>query len=120
MALGFRSLEWEGNHIYGWSSHDYWFQFLAALGVFLLFVGFVLLMGVSTYLSRKLSAIGTLLAGIAVLLGSAASWKIVDPLANVHAWTFSLLVVPLTCFLSGALLAVRGGVRLIAPRLRRQ
>ena len=115
MVLGFRALELESNHVYGWSSYDYLFKFLAGLGLFLLFLGFVLFIGTAAYFSRKLSAIGALLAGIAILIAAVGSWRIVQPLVNVHYWTFSLLVVPLTCFLSGAWLSLAGTKRLIVP-----
>jgi hypothetical protein len=89
------------------------------LGLFLLFLAFVLFIGTAPYFSRKLSAIGAFLAGIAVIVAAVGSWRIVQPLVNVHYWTFSLLVVPLTCFLSGAWLSMVGGMRLIVPKLHR-
>ena len=119
MVLGFRALELEGKHIYGWSPYDYLFKFLAGLGLFLLFLAFSLFMGTAAYFSRRLSANGTLLAGIAVLIAAVGSWRIVQPLVNVHYWTFSLLVIPLTCFLSGAVFSIAGIVRLILPKLHR-
>jgi len=119
MVLGFRALELEGKHIYGWSPYDYLFKFLAGLGLFLLFLAFAFFMGTAAYFSRRLSPIGTFLAGIAVLIAAVGSWTIVQPLVNVHYWTFSLLVVPLTCFLSGAVFSIVGVARLIVPKLHR-
>ena len=119
MVLGFWALEVEANHIYGWSTYDYLFKFLAGLGLFLLFLAFVLFIWTAAYFSRKLSAIGAFLSGIAVIIASVGSWRIVQPLLNVHYWTFNLLLVPLTCFLSGAWLSVAGTKRLIAPKLHR-
>lgn len=119
MVLGFRVLELEGTHIYGWSSYDYAFKFLAGLGLFLLFLAFVLFIGTAVYFSLKLPAIGAFLAGIAAFIAAVGSWRVVQPLVNVHYWTFSLLVVPLTCFLSGALLSIVGTMRLTVPKLHR-
>ena len=119
MVLGFRALELESNHTYGWSSYDYLFKFLSGLGLFLLFLAFVLFIGTAAYFSRKLSAIGAFLAGIGVIVAAVGSWRIVQPLVNVHYWTFTLLVVPLTCLLSGAWLSMVGGMRLIVRKLHR-
>ena len=120
LVLGFQALELEGKHIYGWSPYDYLFKLLAGLGLFLLFFAFALLMGTSAHFSRRLSPFGTFLAGIAMLIAGVGSWKIVGPLVNPHYWTFSLLVIPLTCLLSGVLLAICGGIRLIAPKFDHQ
>jgi hypothetical protein len=114
MVLGFRALELQSDHIY--SSDDNLFRFLAGLGLFLLFLAFTLFIGVSAYLSRKLPAIRALLAGVTVLISAVATWKIVLSFVNVHYWTFSLLAVPFTCALSGALLAIAGAIRLIIPK----
>ncbi len=76
-------------------------------------------MGTAAYFSRRLSAIGAFLAGISLLIATVGSWSIVQPLVNVHYWTFSLLVVPLTCFLLGAVFSIVEVARLIVPRLRR-
>jgi hypothetical protein len=84
MVLGFRALELEGKHTYGWSSYDYLFKFVGGLRLFLLFLAFALFLGTAAYLSRKLSTIGTFLVGIAVLIAAAGSWRIVQPLVNVH------------------------------------
>ncbi len=117
MTLAFWVLKLDNEHIY--TARNDIYAYLSKIGLCLLFLAFAILVTISAYLSRKLRAATALLTGIAMLALAAGALTVVSPIVNVHSWTFTLLVVPLTMFLSGAWLFVVGAVRWTILRFRR-
>ena len=119
MVLALRLLEAEGEHIY--SGKDASYKLLGELGLFFLFLAFLLFTICSVYLSRKLLPAYALLLGCLVLAAAAVTWKVVMfSGVGMDNWTTLLIVPPLIGFLSGFLLAVVGAIRLLLSKIRKQ
>lgn len=120
MGLALRLLQADGEHIYSAEDAAY-YRFIAGLGLFLLFLAFILFIIASVFLSRKLSAVNAVLIGCLILLAAVVTWKMVmSSGASIHSWTIMLLVLPLICFLSGSLLSVVGAIRFLIKIARPQ
>ena len=120
MVLALRLLQVDGEHIYSAEDASY-YQFIAGLGLFLLFIAFLLFLIASILLSSKLSAVNAVLVGCLVLVAAAATWRIVMfSGVSIHSWTIMLLVPPLICFLSGSLQFVVGAIRFLIKKVRAQ
>jgi hypothetical protein len=119
MVLALRLLEAEGEHVY--SGKDTSYKFLGGLGLFFLFLAFLLFTICSVYLSRQLLPAYALLLGCLVLVAAAVTWKVVMfSGVGMDNWTMLLIVPPLICFFSGFLLAVVGTIRLLLTKIRKQ
>jgi len=120
MALALRLLRADGEHIYSAEDASY-YQLIVGLGLFLLFLAFLLFLIASIFLSRKLSPVNAVFVGCLVLVAATATWKIVMfSGVSIHSWTIMLLVPPLICFLSGSLLFVVGAIRFLIKKVRPQ
>jgi hypothetical protein len=117
MFLAFWVLKLDYDRTFSIGSDSY--RFLADLGMLLLFLVFLLFMGISTWLSRKLRATRSLLAGIVAVIVAVGGWSVAAPLADVHTWTMTLVVFPLTMFLSGSVLLIVGAIRWVIQRFCR-
>lgn len=109
IAIGFRLLMLDANHIYT-GSHDI-YHYLVNVALFLLLLGLVLFFIISAIISRKLRPPLALLIGIVTLPISVLVWKTLLPFVNVHYWTMTLLAIPLILFLCGLLFLVVGAIR---------
>ena len=114
MVLAFLLLRVEGEHIY--SGKDTVYHFVAGLGLFLLFLAFLLFTVASAYLSKKLSAVNAVLLGCLVLVVSRLTWKIVISEAGMDNWTMLLVVPPFIGALSGSILTLAGAIRFLLKK----
>ena len=117
MLLGFWCSKLYVDHIY--SGPDDPLRYLNYVSLSLLFLPCVIFVAVAGYLSRKLPVVRAVVTGVATLLAAAASGKVISPIANVHGWTFALLLIPVICLLCGSLLILVGAIRFLAQRFRR-
>jgi hypothetical protein len=117
MFFAFWLLKLDYDRMFSVGSDSY--RLLADLGLILLFLDFILFIGISTWLSGKLRPTGALLAGIVALIVAVGGWSVVTPLANVHTWSGTLVAFPLTMFLSGSVLFVVGAIRWAMQRFHR-
>jgi hypothetical protein len=115
-VLAFLLLRVEGEHIY--SGKDPFYRFVAGLGLFFLFLAFLIFTIASAYLSKKLTAVNSLLLGCLVLVAARVTWKIVISEAGMDNWTMLLVVPPLIGALSGLILTLVGGTRLLLGKTR--
>lgn len=113
MALAFRLLQIEGEHIYSGSQEDTFYRFAAGLGLFLLFLAFLIFTVGSGYLSKRLSALNATLLGCIILVAARVIWKILIPKAGMDNWKMLLVVPPLIGALSGFILILGGAIRLL-------
>jgi hypothetical protein len=118
MVLGLRLLQIDGEHIY--SGHDLPYRLMSGFGMSLLFLSFLTSTISAGYLAKTLPATNAMIVGIVFLLVSAIAWKVLIGYAAMDYWTMLLIVPPLIGFLSGALLVVVGGTRLILKIARAQ
>jgi hypothetical protein len=118
MVLAFLLLRVEGEHIY--SGKDTVYRFVAGLGLFLLFLAFLVFTAASAFLSKKLSAVSATLLGCLVLVASRLTWKIVISEAGMDNWTMMLIVPPFIGALSGSILALVGAIRLLLKKTSSQ
>jgi hypothetical protein len=118
MVLAFRVFQIEGEHIY--SGKDALYDFIAALGGFLLFLAFLIFTVASTYLSRKLSALNATLLGCLVLVAARVTWRMVISSVGMDNWTMLLIVPPFIGAFSGSILTLIGAIRLLLKKFRPQ
>jgi hypothetical protein len=118
MVLGLRLLQIDGEHIY--SGHDLPYKLMAEFGMFFLFLSFLTSTISAGYLAKMLSAMNAMIVGVAFLVVSAIVWSVLIHYAAMDSWTTLLIVPPLIGFLSGALLVVVGGTRVILKIARAQ
>jgi len=118
MVLGLRLLQIDGEHIY--SGHDFPYKLMAGFGMLCLFLSFLTSMISAGYFAKTLSAMKVMIAGVVFLVVSAIAWNVLVRYAGMDNWTMLLIVPPLIGFLSGALLVVVGGIRLILKIARAQ
>jgi glucan phosphoethanolaminetransferase (alkaline phosphatase superfamily) len=114
MVLALRLLQIEGEHIY--SGKDTSYRFIAGLGMFLLFLAFLIFTVASAYLSKRLSALNAVLLGCFVLVAARVTWKIVISGVGMDNWTMLLIVPPLIGALSGSILTIGGAIRLLLKK----
>ena len=118
MVLALLLLRVEGEHTY--SGQDAVYRFSAGLGLFLLFLAFLIFTVASAYLSKRLSALSAILLGCLVLVAARLTWKIVISEAGMDNWTMMLIVPPLIGALSGFILIVIGIIRALLKKIPQQ
>jgi hypothetical protein len=118
MVLALRLFQVEGERIY--SGTDTFYRFIEGLGMFFLFLAFLIFIGASAYLSMKLPALSAALLGCLLLVAARVTWKVVISHVGMDNWTMVLIVPPLIGCLSGSILALVGAIRLAQRRNRPQ
>jgi hypothetical protein len=118
MVLALRLFQVEGERIY--SETDTFYRFIEGLGMFFLFLAFLILTGASAYLSIKLPALNAALLGCLLLVAAKVTWKVVISEVGMDNWTMVVIVPPLIGSLSGAILNLVGAIRLAQRRNRPQ
>jgi fucose permease len=118
MLLAFLFLRVEGEHTY--SGPDTQYRFAAGLGLFFLFLAFLILTIASAYLSKNLSPLNAVLLGCLVMVVARVTWRIMISQAGMDNWTMMLIVPPLIGALSGLILTVGGAIRLLRRKTRPQ
>jgi hypothetical protein len=117
MAVAFYLARADYDHVYSLDDAAH-YRLMSEIGMFLLLIAFLLFLGASVDISRKLSPVNTVLAGALALGGAALIWGVVQSVGlNVHSWTILLLVAPLTVALSSFVLVLVGAIRYLNQKI---
>ncbi len=117
-AVGFSLLQLEVEHIS--TGHDTLFEFVGGLGLFVLFVAFIVVLIVYAKFSFRLTPLQALTIGLVTAGIGSVLWRVLVERVSVHSWNFVLLALPAITFISGLLATVIGGVRLFRKYMKAQ
>jgi hypothetical protein len=121
MIVGLIFVQRSVDHLWsGGTFQDRAYDWLQAIGLFLLAVSSLLIVVSTIYGARKLAPANAAATG-AVCLGLAAAFPWVSSLAggiNVHDWTFALVIPEFVWTAAGVVLLLASGVRFILEKSR--